>query len=105
MASHIFLVGEIVNLRPIVSRNVPGGAYEVTKQLPHSGREMNIVSRVPAKSTSTSLEKATLPGHGVRRVRHCGTPGVARSRELSRRVCRSRCFWRLGSLLLYLSLG
>jgi hypothetical protein len=38
-------------------------------------------------------------------VRHCGTPGVARSRELSRRVCRSRCFWRLGSLLLYLSLG
>ena len=52
MASHKFQVGEIVNLRPIVSRNVPGGAYEVTKQLPHSGREMNIVSRVPAKSTS-----------------------------------------------------
>ena len=39
MASHKFQVGEIVNLRPIVSRNVPGGAYEVTKQLPHSGRE------------------------------------------------------------------
>ena len=39
MASHKFQVGEIVNLRPIESRNVPGGAYEVTKQLPHSGRE------------------------------------------------------------------
>ena len=39
MASHKFQVGEIVNLRPIVSRNVPGGAYEVTKQLPHNGRE------------------------------------------------------------------
>ena len=32
MASHKFHVGEIVNLRPVVSRNVPGGAYEVTKQ-------------------------------------------------------------------------
>jgi hypothetical protein len=39
MASHKFHVGEIVNLRPVVSRNVPGGAYEVTKQLPHNGRE------------------------------------------------------------------
>jgi hypothetical protein len=36
--SHKFHVGEIVNFRP-VSRNVPGGAYEVTKQLPHNGRE------------------------------------------------------------------
>ena len=72
MASHKFQVGEIVNLRPIVSRNVPGGAYEVTKQLPHRGASSNIESRVPAKSTSASLEKATLPGHRVRRVRHCG---------------------------------
>ena len=39
MASHKFHVGEILSLRPVVSRNVPGGAYEVTKQLPHNGRE------------------------------------------------------------------
>jgi hypothetical protein len=54
MASHKFHVGEIVNLRPVISRNAPvvsrifrtfdqatasGGAYEVTKQLPHNGRE------------------------------------------------------------------
>jgi hypothetical protein len=39
MASHKFHVGEIVSLRPVLSRNVPGGAYEVTKQLPHNGRE------------------------------------------------------------------
>jgi hypothetical protein len=39
MASHKFHVGEIVSIRPIVSRNVPGGAYEVTKLLPHNGRE------------------------------------------------------------------
>jgi hypothetical protein len=102
MASHIFLVGEIVNLRPIVSRNVPGGAYEVTKQLPHSGREMNIVSRVPAKSTSTSLEKATLPGHGVRRVRHCGTPG-SRAFGNFRAECAAVAVLAVGSLLRYSS--
>jgi hypothetical protein len=38
MPSHKFHVGEIVNFQP-VSRNVPSGAYEVIKQLPHSGRE------------------------------------------------------------------
>jgi hypothetical protein len=39
MQSHKFHVGESVTLRPAISRNVPGGVYEVTKQLPHSGRE------------------------------------------------------------------
>jgi hypothetical protein len=36
---HKFHVGESVILRPTISRNVPGGAYEVTNQLPHDGRE------------------------------------------------------------------
>ena len=31
---HKFHVGESVILRPEISRNVPGGVYEVTKQLP-----------------------------------------------------------------------
>jgi hypothetical protein len=31
---HRFKVGEIVMLRPAVSRNVPGGVYEVISQLP-----------------------------------------------------------------------
>jgi hypothetical protein len=39
MPSHKFKIGETVMLRPAVSRNVPGGAYAVTKQLPHNGRE------------------------------------------------------------------
>ena len=34
-----FHIGESVMLRPAVSRNVPGGVYEVTKQLPHNGLE------------------------------------------------------------------
>jgi hypothetical protein len=39
MASHKFGIGEIVMVRAAISRNIPGGAYEVTKQLPHNGRE------------------------------------------------------------------
>jgi hypothetical protein len=39
MPSHKFQVGESVTVMPAISRNVPGGVYEVTKQLPHNGRE------------------------------------------------------------------
>jgi hypothetical protein len=39
MRSHKFHVGESVTLATAISRNVPGGAYAVTKQLPHNGRE------------------------------------------------------------------
>ena len=31
---HKFKVGDIVALTPAISRNVPGGVYEVVKQLP-----------------------------------------------------------------------
>ena len=36
---HKCKIGEIVTIRPALSRNVPGGVHEVTKQLPHNGRE------------------------------------------------------------------
>jgi hypothetical protein len=39
MSSHKFKVGETVLLQSSVIRNVPGGVYEVTKQLPDDGRE------------------------------------------------------------------
>src|SRR4029450_12877359 len=39
MPSHKFHIGETVMVKPAFSRNVPGGANEVTKQLPHNGRE------------------------------------------------------------------
>src|SRR5712691_3877007 len=35
--SHKFKVGEIVTITPTLYRNVPGGVYEVTRQLPHNG--------------------------------------------------------------------
>jgi hypothetical protein len=34
MASHKFKIGEIVTIRPALSRNVPGGLYEVTNISP-----------------------------------------------------------------------
>ena len=39
MASHKFKVGETVTMRPNPNRNVPGGIYEVTKQLPERNGE------------------------------------------------------------------
>ena len=36
MPSHKFKVGDIVAIRPAISRNVPGGVYEIVKQLPGS---------------------------------------------------------------------
>jgi hypothetical protein len=42
---HKFHVGESVTLRSAISRNVPGGAYEVTKLLPHNGREFECHDR------------------------------------------------------------
>jgi hypothetical protein len=34
MASHKFKVGDTVVLMPAISRNVPGGVFEVVKRLP-----------------------------------------------------------------------
>ena len=56
MASHKFHVGETASLRPVVNRNVPSGAYEVTKQLPHNGREFEY--RI--KSASEEHERVAL---------------------------------------------
>jgi hypothetical protein len=39
MPAHKFHVGEIVHLSPFISRNVPGGSYQVVKQLPERNGE------------------------------------------------------------------
>ena len=56
MPSHKFKIGEAVMVRRADSRNVPGGAYEVTKQLPHNGREFEY--RI--KSASEEHERVAL---------------------------------------------
>ena len=53
MPSHKFKIDETVMLRPAVSRNVPGGVYEVTKHLPHNGREFEY----PIKSATELHER------------------------------------------------
>ena len=40
MAAHKFQIGQAVELRPALSRNVPGGIYVVTKQLPEGTGEL-----------------------------------------------------------------
>ena len=37
MPSHKFKVGDVVILKPGLSRNVPGGVYEIIKHLPGDG--------------------------------------------------------------------
>jgi hypothetical protein len=46
MPSHKFHIGDSVMLKLAISRNVPGGVYEVIKQLPHNGREGDNRDRV-----------------------------------------------------------
>jgi hypothetical protein len=39
MLSHKYRIGQLVELTPAVSRNIPGGTFEITKQLPENHGE------------------------------------------------------------------
>ncbi len=39
MLSHKFHVGQLVHIAPAISRNVPGGSYEIIKKMPESSGE------------------------------------------------------------------
>ena len=39
MALHKYHVGQLVELKPDVNRNIPGGTYVVTKRLPENAGE------------------------------------------------------------------
>jgi hypothetical protein len=39
MVSYKFSIGQLVELNPAISRNVPGGPFEITKRLPESRGE------------------------------------------------------------------
>jgi hypothetical protein len=39
MPTHKFHVGQLVQLIPAISRNVPGGSFEITKKLPERDGE------------------------------------------------------------------
>jgi hypothetical protein len=57
MPSHKFHVGESVTLAPSISRNVPGGVYEVTKQLPYNGGEFEYQTKMDKKTISALRAK------------------------------------------------
>jgi hypothetical protein len=40
MLSHKFNIGDIVALKPAIKRNILGGIYQVTKQLPENQGEL-----------------------------------------------------------------
>jgi hypothetical protein len=50
---HKFHVGETVTMSPATSRNVPGGVYEVIRQLPDDGGE----SKYRIKSANEPYER------------------------------------------------
>ena len=60
MPPHKFKVGDIVALKPAVSRNVPGGVFEVTKQLPGT-REPEYRIKSATNRTSALQLKASFP--------------------------------------------
>jgi hypothetical protein len=39
MPDHKFKVGQTITLSPAIARNMPGGMYEITKQLPKRNGE------------------------------------------------------------------
>lgn len=59
-ASHKFHVGENVILRAAINRNVPGGVYEVTKQLPHNGREFEYRVKSPNEEHERVAQESQL---------------------------------------------
>ena len=66
MSAHKFKIGEIVTLRPAISRNLPGGAYEVIRQLPETST--NTASNARTKRVSVWREKASWIKHDRRRL-------------------------------------
>jgi hypothetical protein len=54
MPSHRFKVGALVTINPAISRFVPGGVFEVVKQLPGTGSE----PEYRIKSANESHERA-----------------------------------------------
>jgi hypothetical protein len=58
MPSYKFQIGETVYVRPAISSNVPGGAYEVTKQLPHNGSEFEYRIKIANEEHERVVRKA-----------------------------------------------
>ena len=58
MPSHKFKIGDVVTLQPAISRNVPGGTYQVTKRLPENRGEFEYCIKMWTNLMRASFEKA-----------------------------------------------
>jgi len=63
MPSHKFHVGEIVTLRPAITRNVPSGPYKVIRQLP---RDDDGEFRYCIKNESETYERVAREGELIK---------------------------------------
>jgi hypothetical protein len=79
MSAYKFKIGEIVALRPAISRNLPGGAYEVIGQLPETGGEHEY--RIKSANESEWREKASWIKHDRRRSQSASNPYFNGPRE------------------------
>jgi hypothetical protein len=72
MPSHKFHIGDSVMLKLAISRNVPGGVYEVIKQLPHRGTTVTGFHRLPLPA-GTSFPAVLQESFGSR---YCSLRGI-----------------------------
>ena len=66
MPSHKFRVGQLVQLAPAISRNVPGGSYEIAKQLPENGGEFEYRIKSMNEPHERVVRESELQGRVVR---------------------------------------
>ena len=64
MLSHKFNIGEIVALKPAIKRNILGGIYQVTKQLPENQGELEYCIKNP-KGAELALAAHSHPVHAM----------------------------------------
>ena len=90
MAAHIFQIGQAVELMPALSRNVPGGFYVVTKQLPEGTGELeyrvkSVKEPHEADQSATSPLRSRPGVQMLRRVLKCRQPPLFAAQTRSRR--------------------
>jgi hypothetical protein len=62
MPSYKFRIGQLVQLAPAISRNVPGGSYEVIKKLPESRGEFEYRIKSMTGSIRSPIELGQIGG-------------------------------------------
>jgi hypothetical protein len=86
MPSHKFKVGDLVTVNPAISRFVPGGVFEVIKQLPGNGErqyrslERTFIERF--KATPGMVLVVAQPKASTVSLRFTGRPGKQTAHSL-----------------------